>query len=333
MNEDSKKPVSLERVWAIAVKDLGINEENVLRRAELPLDLLTRENPRVSVDEYFRLWGAIELEAADPLLPLTLVQLVSPAAFHPPIFAALCSPNFKIAVGRLAQYKKLCAPMTVRIDEEAAGLFVGFDWDDPTVRSPETFVALELAFMTQMARIGTREKIQPQRVECCHRLEPREAYETFFGVAPKRSDRNGVTFSKADVERPFLTANEAIWETFKPELRRRLTQLQAEAPLAERVRNVLLEGLPSGQSSIDDTARRLGVSARTLQRNLRSEGVSYKEVVGQTREQLARHYVADTKLAYAEISYLIGYEEPSSFFRAFRDWTGMTPEAMRVAAA
>ena len=225
------------------------------------------------------------------------------------------------------------APMTVQIEEDTNGFFVGFAWDDPTVSSPPTFAALELTFIAQIARIGTRERICPVRVECPHVIEPQNAYEAFFGVAPERSDRHGVTFRLADAERPFLTANEAIWETFKPELRRRLTQLEAESPLAERVRMVLLEGLPSGQTSIDDTARRLGVSSRTLQRNLQSEGVSYKEVVSQTREQLARHYVADTRLAYAEISFLIGYEEPSSFFRAFRDWTGQTPEAMRLAVA
>lgn len=223
--------------------------------------------------------------------------------------------------------------MTVQIEQDVNGFFVGFAWDDPTVRSPATFAALELTFLAQIARIGTRERICPVRVECPHIIEPRDAYEAFFGVAPEQSTRQGVTFRLADAERPFLTANEAIWETFKPELRRRLTQLESEAPLAERVRMVLLEGLPSGQSSIDETARRLGVSSRTLQRNLQTEGVSYKTVVSQTREQLARHYVADTKLAYAEISFLIGYEEPSSFFRAFRDWTGQTPEAMRLAAA
>ena len=332
MNEDTKKSVFLERVWAIALKDLGINAENVLRRANLPRDLLTRESPRVSLEDYFRLWSALEDEAADPELPIKLVQLDSAKVFHPPVFAALCSPNLKTAVRRLAEYKKLCAPTTVKVEDDQTGFFVGFEWDDPMVRAPSSYAALELAFMTQIARIGTREWVRPCRVESPYKLAPSSVYEEFFGCGIVDSKRHGVTFEPADAERPFLTANESIWETFKPELRRRLTQLQAESPISEQVRTLLLEGLPSGRSSIDDTARRLGVSSRTLQRNLRAEGVSYKEVVGQTREQLARHYVTDTKLSYAEISFLIGYEEPSSFFRAFRDWTGNTPEAVRLAA-
>ena len=114
--------------------------------------------------------------------------------------------------------------------------------------------------------------------------------------------------------------------------RRRLTRLDASAPLTERIHTVLLEGLPSGESSVEITARRLGLSSRTLQRRLKLEGTSYKEVVRLTRERLARHYVCNTKLAYAEISFLIGFEEPGSFFRAFREWTGETPETVRLAA-
>ena len=124
-----------------------------------------------------------------------------------------------------------------------------------------------------------------------------------------------------------------MWDTFEPELRRRLTRLDASAPLDERIRSVLLEGLPSGEASVDVTARRLGLSSRTLQRRLKQEGTSYKEVVRQTREKLARHYVTNTKLAYAEISFLIGFEEPGSFFRTIREWTGQTPESLRFSAS
>ena len=124
-----------------------------------------------------------------------------------------------------------------------------------------------------------------------------------------------------------------MWETFEPGLRRRLTKLEASAPLSERIRSVLLESLPSGEASIEITGRRLGMSPRTLQRRLKPEGTSYKEIVRRTREQLARHYVTNTDLAYVEIGFLLGYEEPSSFFRAFRDWTGTTPESLRLAVA
>lgn len=329
---DEKKEIPLEPGWRLVLNDMGLSSENVLRRAELPGDLLARENTRLSISEYFRFWNALDAEAADPHLPIRLVEAISTEAFHPPVFAALCSPNLSIALKRLAEYKRLVAPMHLIIEENESALYVGMEWDDPSIVLPVSLAAAELAFMTRLARIGTREHIEPLKVECLHPMEPQEAYTEFFGVAPSQAARQGVTFRAADAQRPFLTASETLWATFQPELRRRLVELTASATPAERVRSALLEGLPSGQTSIQATARRLGVSARTLQRSLKQEGTSYKSLVKETRERLARHYVTNTKLAYAEISFLIGFEEPSSFFRAFREWTGKTPESVRLAA-
>jgi AraC-like DNA-binding protein len=326
-----RRAVAVDRGTLLTIKDLGVRPDDVLRRARLPEDLFSRENARLRTDEYFRLWAALEAEAGDPALPLRMGQLVSPEGFHPPIFAALCSPDLSVAARRLAQYKRLVAPMTLSVEDRAEGLSIGMRWDEPGIQLPSSLAATELVFLTQIARIATREPVRPVRVESPYPLEPQDAYQSFFGVAPVRGDAHGVTFSPADARRPFLTASEAMWDAFEPELRRRLAALEASAPLAEKVRAVLLESLPSGESSIDVTARRLGLSSRTLQRNLKDEGTSHKEVVRQTREQLARHYVTKTSLPYAEIGFLIGFEEPSSFFRAFRGWTGETPESVRFA--
>ncbi len=327
------KAVPLESVWLIVLKDLGLEAENVLRRARLARDLFTQERPRLSVEEYFRFWDALVEEAGDPLLPLTMVKSLSPEAFYPPVFAALCSPDMTVAAQRMAEHKRLVAPMTMTVDEGAAGLFVGCRWEDPGIHSPASLAALELAFLTQIARIGTREPIRPVQVESPYTIEPAEAYQEFFGVPIERSDRHGVTFSAEDARRPFLTANESLWQTFEPELRRRLTNLGAAAPLVERVRSVLLETLPSGEATIGVAASRLGMSSRTLQRSLKLESTSYKEVVRRTREELARHYVTNTKISYTEIGFLLGFAEPSSFFRAFRDWTGETPDSLRVSVS
>ena len=325
--------IALETIWLIALKDLGLEAENVLRRARLARDLFAREHPRLGIEEYFRFWNAFVAESGDSLLPLTLVNAFSPEAFSPPIFAALCSPDMSVAAGRMADHKRLVAPVTMTVEDGADGLFVGFAWHDSKVQSPASLAALELAFLTQIARIGTREPIRPLRVESPHRFEPAEAYREFFGVPVEESERHGVTFAPEDARRPFLTANEALWQSFAPELRRRLTNLGAAAPLVERVRSVLLETLPSGEATIGVAASRLGMSARTLQRRLRQEQTSYKDVVRRTREELARHYVTNTSVSYTEIGFLLGYAEPSSFFRAFRDWTGKAPDALRVSAS
>ena len=325
------RTVALESLWLLALKDLGLEVENVLRRAKLPRDLFAQEQPRLSVEGYFGFWNALVAEANDPLLPLTMVRAFSPEAFSPPIFAALCSPDMSVAARRMAEHKRLVAPMAMQVEDEAEGLFVGSAWLDRQVRSPASLAALELAFLTRIARIGTREPIRPLRVESPACIEPAAAYEEFFGVPVERSERHGVTFRPEDTQRPFLTANESLWKTFEPELRRRLTNLGAAAPLVERLRSVLLETLPSGETTIGVAASRLGMSSRTLQRSLQQQQTSFRDIVRRTREELARHYVTNTTISYTEIGFLLGFAEPNSFFRAFRDWTGKTPESLRAA--
>ena len=121
-----------------------------------------------------------------------------------------------------------------------------------------------------------------------------------------------------------------MWTFFEPELRRRLSELDETATMTQRVHGALLELLPGGGASVGAVAKKLAVSPRTLQRRLQQEGQSFREVVNGTREQLARHYLKSSTISGAEISYLLGFEDPNSFFRAFQGWTGETPEQARA---
>lgn len=286
----------------------------------------------LTVEEYFRLIEAVDREVDDPLLPLHFGRALSPEVFAPSVFAALCSSTLAVAVRRMAVHKRLIAPMALIVAETDEGLTVGWEWDDPSIRSPRLLAGMELAFMTQLARIATREPIKPTHVACTEPLEPASAYLEYFGVAPVVAERANIRFSLEDAHRPFLTASESMWKTFEPGLRQRLSKLDAQTSVAERTRSTLLECLPSGEASIDGAARRLGMSRRTLQRRLKEEGVAFRDVVKDVRERLSKHYLVNTALPYAEIAFLIGFDEPTSFFRAFREWTGTTPESMRLAA-
>jgi AraC-like DNA-binding protein len=76
-------------------------------------------------------------------------------------------------------------------------------------------------------------------------------------------------------------------------------------------------------------ARQLAMSGRTLQRRLAAEGVSYQQLLDDTRKEAAGRLLIESTLAIAEVAYLVGYSEPAPFHRAFRRWYGVTPEAFR----
>lgn len=117
---------------------------------------------------------------------------------------------------------------------------------------------------------------------------------------------------------------------FEPELRTRLAELDRKSRFGDRVRASMMETLAGGQCTMVDTARRLGVSTRTLQRRLSEEETSFQGELNRLRADLARHYLANSRYSNAEISFLLGYDDPNSFIRAFHAWTGQTPEKSRA---
>ena len=315
--------------WRLILNDLGININEVLKRAQLPCDLFARKNATLSVEEYFRVWNSLEKSLDDPLFPLHLGQMISTEAFSPPIFAALCSPNLNVGIARLSRYKQLIGPMALHIEENIETTIISLDCLYTNKPLPDSLISVELVFLIHLVRLATREQIVPQAVLSTTTLINRPDYADYFGVAPVLGEANQLKFSAEDARRPFLTENEKMWQFFEPELIKRLTDIDAESTYACRVRNSLFELLPSGLCSIDDVAKKLAVGKRTLQRHLNNENTCFQSELNKTRENLARHYLKNTAFPSAQISFLLGFDDPNSFVRAFRSWTGKTPESIR----
>ncbi|MEU4039700.1 AraC family transcriptional regulator [Streptomyces collinus] len=308
--------------------DLGVSVARVLRRAQLPAGVFAHGPVTMTTEEYYRFWDALDAEAADPELAVRIGRALSVEAFNPPIFAALCSANLRTAAERIAAFKPLIGPVSLRVTVDHTGLTIAVHWPGgPT--PPPLLIATELAFWTALARIGTRREVRPTRVAMRRAPRPSPATTSYFGTQIREGKADAITFSTEDAPLPFLTENESMWNFFAPELRRRLSELEASATTADRVRAALHERLPAGESSINAIAGQLMLSPRTLQRQLQAEDTSYQAVLSETREKLARRYLADRSLPTSQVAYLLAYDDTNSFYRAFRRWTGLTPEAAR----
>jgi AraC-like DNA-binding protein len=317
--------------WHLLMRDLGVSVADVLRRAGVAGDLLAREQPMITAEEWARLAWAFDAEVDDPTFAIRVGEALSFEMFDPAVFAAMCSADLVTGLERLSRYKRLCAPMALDVATTEAGTRVTVRWTEPEIAVPPALLAVELTYAAKLARLGTRRHVVPLRVTSPFPALPADAYAAYFGVAVTQGETVTIEFARADATAPFLTARAGMWGFFEPELRRHLAELEATATTAERARSALLELLPSGRSTVAAVATRLGVSGRTLQRRLGDEGTSFQRVLDATREELARHYLATSTMPGAEISFLLGFEDPNSFGRAFHEWTGLTPEQARAA--
>ena len=99
--------------------------------------------------------------------------------------------------------------------------------------------------------------------------------------------------------------------------------------LVTRCKAHLLEHLTSGEPTERGLAEAVGLSRRTLQRRLAEHGITYKRLVDETREALARRYLENPQRSLTEITFLLGFSEQSAFTRAFRRWHGESPSDYR----
>ncbi len=321
---------ALNTNWKLLLNDLGINLEDALRLASLPLDLFNRKDASLTPVQYFNFWHAIEQLAGINDLPLKIGQMITVELFDPAIFACICSPNFNIVIQRLSEFKRLIGPMQlqVAIDNDTTTLELKFyNVSTPT---PQSLAMSELVFFAQLARICTRHQVIPLKVTLPDLPNNLAEYKTFFGVLPQKSEHISIVFSRQDAERPFLTANPTMWSFFEPNLQRSLIQLDEDATVSEKVKAILLENLPAGLCTIEDVAQRLAMSKRTLQRLLLEEQTNFKTLLDTTRQSLAQHYLEKSSMSTGEISFLLGFQEHNSFSRAFKNWTGNTPQEYRL---
>jgi AraC-like DNA-binding protein len=108
--------------------------------------------------------------------------------------------------------------------------------------------------------------------------------------------------------------------------------LSLGAGVVEQTERALWQGMKTGEVSLEDVASRMAMSARTLQRRLRSENASFTDLRDKLRHELATDLLADSELSIYEVVYLLGYSEPSAFYRAFRRWEGASPQKFRAAS-
>jgi AraC-like DNA-binding protein len=111
-----------------------------------------------------------------------------------------------------------------------------------------------------------------------------------------------------------------------------LGQLPRASDAVAQVRAAIHGELKGGDPSLDHVARKLGTSRRSLQRRLADEDLTYAQVLDDVRSTMARAYLAQRDLSIAEVAYLLGFTEQSSFTRAFRRWTRTSPGEFRRAS-
>lgn len=302
-------------------KLFDLDVEIILKKAKLPEDILNHKSIKMYEKDYYQLLTVIGEISKDPELPIKMATTSQIESFSPPIYASYCSKNGEVCIERLSKYKKLIGPMSIISKTKGNKITVLYEAGEAGLKLPSFLVQSEFAFLIGIIRKATELDIKPTSI-IMEEIPSSNAFKDFVGIEPTLGNVNAITFSKSDLNEPFISYNKSMWSYFESELNRRLSELDVDDSVGTRVRSVLTELLPGGSNSIEEVAEKLGISKRILQRKLSEEGTTFQKELNNTRKAMALHYVKNTNISTNDIAYLLSYAEVNSFLRAFTIWTG-----------
>ena len=312
--------LSLSKQYIENLSLMGLELKKILELANLP-DITWKEEMNLSTLDYYHLLAAFDQEANDEQI-IAMSRIKDIQMFMPPFFAALSSKNGLAAIEHFAKYKKITGPIVVNIEVFDDLVRVSYRYDYPGLELPRFAVLNEQLLLVDLIRTGTGKEIVPVHVGTPYSYE--EAIVSIFGCQVEQMEGNELVFKKSDLEKPFLTANNVMLEYLEPQLKERLAEVMTSESFTGVVQQKLYQAIPSGCFSIEDIAASLGISSRTLQRNLTAEGTKFNLELQNVQKILAFSYLKNSEISTEEVSYLLGYSEVSSFSRAFKKWTGKT---------
>ena len=308
---------------------LGVGWDEVLTRAGINA---TERNDRaflVTAEEYLRLWNAMmDLSGQQDVSKLLGLRMAGGPAI-PVLFALSTAPDFETGITRMAKFKSLFGPMQFVVSRSVSEFTVRVAPDVATAPLTGSFSSPQIIYLHAQANALARHAIRPLRVFLPLPHDERERLEETFGQVPEHGDAT-LTYARADARVPFISDNPELWEATEADLQSQAMIQSKSLPLSDRVRATMLEAFSITEPTIAHVCGRLKLSRSTLLRRLDDEGITFQSLLDETRKELAIRYLVKSNLNNQQIAHLVGYRDPNAFQRAFRKWTGMTPQDLRA---
>ena len=329
----SRDTISIHFVNAAlaGVRRLNIDLNVILNRAGIDAELLTQPRARVSPDQYTRLAQTLWLVSQDEHLGFGR----SPRRLG--TFAMMCrliihAGTLGKALERGSQFYRLFGDewsMGMARDTHDARLSVHIPMD----RDPEHFITEGMLMVWHgLASWLIERRIPLERVQFAY-PEPSHIseYDALFFSPIMRFDqqRTEITFAADYLDLPIRQTEASLDEFLKTAPAQLLVKFKNSSSLTSRIREVLKTHIGEEMPTLNDVASRLYLSPQTLRRRLATEGKSYQTVKDNLRRDAAIHLLLRPELTLEEVAQQVGFSETSTFHRAFKKWTGVTPGLYR----
>jgi AraC-like DNA-binding protein len=321
---------------ARAIDSYGFDSADLFTRSGLDHSRLRDPGARFSYAGVTRLWELATQVTRDPGFGLTVASLWHPTTLHALGYAWLASNNLEEAYERLQRYARFintAANGVVQIEKSAQSYRLILDPERMKLKPAAVAIDAGLGMILNMSRAAYGEHFRALRVSLRHEAPGGKKYLNRFNDvvgAPVAfaQPENALWLDPEMVAEPLATANMELARVSDRIVTDYLAQLDRK-DVTMRVKSKLIERLPGGKVSEEGIASSINVSQRSLQRKLRQQGMSFTQLLENTRRELSLQYVRDPQHSFNEIAFLLGFSEPANFSRAFKRWYGKPPSQYR----
>ena len=306
------------------LQDAGADSGGSAGTVSTPLPL---PSARVPAEVGLDLWRRLPTATGQEAVGLQLAGRAPVSAFHLLGTAVASAPHLCGAVQVFCRYfPYLC--MSAHLVEEITGDIVTVTWDDGMGSAPRSlrdFVLVELTGV--LASYGVH-VVRPVRVTLTGPAPgARRLYEDAF-QCPVEFDQpqSALVLRTVDLALPLYGSNPALHTA----VTHRLGAFdRSRTSRAARVVGALEQLLDAGEVRIERVAEVLGMSPRSVQKQLAAEGCRFSELLRRVRQRRALTLLRETETPVSAVALALGYGDVGSFSRAFHEWFGHSPAAFR----
>lgn len=280
----------------------------------------------LTIQQFSDLMQAAARQSGDPLLGIKLGHISNIQQIDPATFVALHSANLAQALDKLAKYKSLTCPEMVTWHVEQGNIKIHHTWLDGVVVD-RVLIDGFFANIASIVRLALDKKTTAIYLT---RATVPTGYEKYFDCPVYfNASQDEIWYDETLLELPFCTYNNDLLAVILPSLDKQLPANHIPS-LIEQVKNVMFGMMNGDKPTLENVAKRLSVSKRTLQRKLSDAGANYQTLLDEVRLTVACEMLEQTELENGEIAFYLGFDEANSFYRFFVNHTDKTPQTWRI---
>lgn len=325
---EQKDAGAMVRLAYQAMCNLGLDAEQVIKRSGLNPEELYDSKLRTPHWAQSLFWEAAEDISNDVNIGISLGAKM-------PIFKGIIleylfisSAHFGDGLRRMLNYQRLISDaLSITLEDEGDNPYIAFSYPDSDLRH---LIECTGIVLTNFLRFVSDNGIEVSRVDFTHaKVSSDFDYDNAFQCQVCfDQEENRIYFPKSSMTHRSLHTQPELLSFHEQLVSAQLADLERQDLISE-VQQQIARLLESGEVCVETVASELDIAPRSLRAQLQEAGTSFSQVLNDYRHHLAKKLLAKTEESIAEIVYLTGFSEPSTFYRAFKRWEGLTPVEYR----